>query len=137
MAGLIMGLSSFGRGALPPSAAVALTAVGALAAFGYLAHARRHAHPLLDVSLLRVPTFAVSVYAGSLFRIGIGALPFLLPLMLQLGFGLTAFRSGLITFVSAAGALVTKPVARPLLRRFGFRRLLAGNAFFAAALVAL
>jgi EmrB/QacA subfamily drug resistance transporter len=137
MAGLIMGLSSFGRGSLPPSEAVALTLVGAIGAIGYVIHARRYAHPLLDISLLRIETFATSVYAGSLFRIGIGALPFLLPLMLQLGFGLSAFQSGLITFVSAAGALVTKPIVRPLLGRIGFRSLLAGNAFLAAAMVAL
>jgi EmrB/QacA subfamily drug resistance transporter len=137
MAGLIMGLSSFGRGALPPSEAVALTAVGGLAAVGYVIHARRYAHPLLDVTLLRIPTFATSVVAGSMFRIGIGALPFLLPLMLQLGFGLSPLRSGLITFVSAAGALTVKPIAKPLLRRFGFRSVLSVNAAISACLVAL
>jgi EmrB/QacA subfamily drug resistance transporter len=137
MAGLIMGLSSFGRGALPPSEAVALTVVGALAAAGYVIHARRYAHPLLDVTLLRIPTFATSVVAGSLFRVGIGAMPFLLPLMLQLGFGLSPLRSGLITFVSAAGALTVKPIAKPLLRRFGFRRVLSINAAISAGLVAL
>jgi MFS family permease len=137
MAGLIMGLSSFGRGALPPSLAIALTGVGLVAALGYLRHARRYPYPLLDVSLLKIPTFAVSVSAGSLFRIGIGALPFLLPLMLQIGFGLSAFHSGLVTFVSAAGALVTKPVARPALQRFGFRNLLGWNAAISAVVLAL
>lgn len=137
MAGLIMGLSSFGRGSLPPVLALGLTLVGVLAALGYCVHARRYPQPLLDFGLLRVPTFAVSVYAGSLFRVGIGALPFLLPLMLQLGFGLSALQSGLITFVSAAGALVTKPIARPLLHAVGFRSLLACNAFLAALMVAV
>jgi EmrB/QacA subfamily drug resistance transporter len=136
MAGLIMGLSSFGRGALPPSEAVALTAIGALAALGYVIHARRYANPLLDITLLRIPTFATSVIAGSLFRIGIGAMPFLLPLMLQLGFGMSPLRSGLITFVSAAGAITVKPIARPLLRRFGFRTVLSVNAAISAVLVA-
>ncbi len=137
MAGLIMGLSSFGRGALPPSFAVGLTVIGALAALAYVIHARRSAHPLLDITLLRIPTFATSVVAGSLFRIGIGAIPFLLPLMLQLGFGLSPFRSGLITFASAAGALTVKPIAKPALRRFGFRALLSVNAALSAAVVAL
>ncbi len=137
MAGLIMGFSSFGRGALPPAAAVALTAIGALAAVAYVIHARRSAHPLLDVTLLRIPTFATSVVAGSLFRIGIGAMPFLLPLMLQLGFGLSPLRSGLITFVSAAGALTVKPIAKPMLRRFGFRAVLSVNAAISAVIVAL
>jgi EmrB/QacA subfamily drug resistance transporter len=137
MAGLIMGLSSFGRGALPPSAAVALTAIGALAAAAYVVHARRSAHPLLDITLMRIPTFATSVVAGSLFRVGIGAMPFLLPLMLQLGFGLSPLHSGLITFVSAAGALTVKPIAKPLLRRFGFRALLSVNAAISAGILAL
>ncbi|GAB0119348.1 DHA2 family efflux MFS transporter permease subunit [Acidisoma sp. 7E03] len=137
MAGLIMGLSSFGRGALPPALAVGLTAVGAAAAGAYLRHARRTPHPLLDVTLLKIPTFAISVGAGSLFRVGIGAMPFLLPLMLQIGFGLSAFHSGLVTFVSAAGALVTKPVARPALKRLGFRTLLAGNALISALVLGL
>jgi EmrB/QacA subfamily drug resistance transporter len=137
MAGLIMGLSSFGRGALPPAAAVALAGLGALAALGYGVHARRYAHPLLDITLLRIPTFATSVIAGSLFRIGIGALPFLLPLMLQLGFGMSPLRSGLITFVSAVGAITVKPIAKPLLRRFGFRAVLAVNAAISAAIVAM
>jgi EmrB/QacA subfamily drug resistance transporter len=137
MAGLIMGLSSFGRGALPPSEAVALTAVGVLAALGYLVHARCYPQPLLDVTLLQIPTFATSVVAGSMFRIGIGALPFLLPLMLQLGFGLSALQSGLITFISAAGALTMKPIAKPVLRRFGFRTVLSVNAALSAVVVAL
>jgi MFS family permease len=137
MAGFIMGLSSFGRGSLPLWAALSLTGLGAIGAIGYVIHARREPHPLLDIGLMHVPTFAISVYAGSLFRVGIGALPFLLPLMLQLGFGLSALQSGLITFVSAAGALVTKPIARPLLGRIGFRTLLAGNAFLAVVMVAL
>ncbi|MBW4023683.1 MAG: DHA2 family efflux MFS transporter permease subunit [Proteobacteria bacterium] len=137
MAGLIMGLSSFGRGALPPAEAIALAAVGAVAALAYALHARHHATPLLDLSLLRIPTFATSVIAGSMFRIGVGALPFLLPLMLQLGFGLSPLRSGLITFVSAAGALTVKPIARPLLQTFGFRTVLSVNAALSAAAVAL
>ena len=135
MAGLIMGLSSFGRGALPPLLAGGMTAVGVLSALLYVRHARHSSTPLLDLSLLRIRTFAVSVYAGSLFRIGIGALPFLLPLMLQLGFGLSPLRSGLITFASAAGALVTKPVARPLLQRLGFRTVLAANGAIAILLM--
>ena len=137
MAGLIMGLSSFGRGALPPAAAVALTVLGALAAGAYVLHARRAKFPLLDITLLQIPTFATSVVAGSMFRIGIGAMPFLLPLMLQLGFGLSPLRSGLITFVSAAGAITVKPIAKPLLRRFGFRAVLSVNAAISTAIIAL
>jgi EmrB/QacA subfamily drug resistance transporter len=137
MAGLIIGGSSFGRGALPPLPAAGIVLFGLLAALGYVIHARRTPHPLLDLALLRIPTFALAVLSGSLFRIGIGAMPFLLPLMLQLGFGLSPLRSGLITFISAAGALIMKPVARPLLHRFGFRNVLATNGAIAAGFLAL
>jgi fucose permease len=91
----------------------------------------------MDFTLMRVPTFLVSVTAGFLFRIGIGAIPFLLPLMLQLGFGRTAVQSGLITFASSAGAMVMRPATVGMLRRFGFRDTLLVNAFLSAGMLAL
>jgi MFS family permease len=74
--------------------------------------------------------------AGTLFRAGAGAVPFLLPLSLQLAFGLSATDSGLVTFATALGALVMKPLVRPLLKRFGFRAVLAANGAVAALGVA-
>jgi MFS family permease len=67
------------------------------------------------------------VCGGSLFRIGIGAIPFLLPLMLQLGFGLNAFHSGLLTCAAAAGAMFMKTIAARFLKRYGFRRVMIVN----------
>ena len=99
-------------------------------------HARRAAHPIIDLSLLSIPTFRASVTGGSLFRLGTGAIPFLLPLMLQIGFGLTPFASGSLTFAAAAGALAMKVTAGPILRRFGFRSVLTVNAAICAALLA-
>ena len=84
---------------------------------------------------MRVPTFAVSVVSGSLFRVGVGALPFLLPLTLQFGFGKSPAESGFITFASSAGALAMKPVTQALLRRFGFRAILVWNGALSAALI--
>jgi EmrB/QacA subfamily drug resistance transporter len=133
LAALMVGLETAGRGVLPIAAVAGLIAVGLLAAAGFARHARRHPAPLLDFGLLRLPTFSVSVLAGSLFRVGIGAIPFLLPLMLQLGFGQTAAQSGLITFASSAGALAMKPIAQTTLRRFGFRTTLIWNAALSAA----
>ena len=90
----------------------------------YVRACGRIAHPVLDLRLLRVPTFRPRCIGGFLFRMGIGALPFLLPLMLQAGFGLSAFDSGQLTFAAALGALTMKLAAKPILRRFGFRRVL-------------
>jgi EmrB/QacA subfamily drug resistance transporter len=127
LAAFMFGVETAGRGLLPASFTLAMFAVSALSGLGYWLHARRVATPLLDFSLMRVPSFAVSVYAGSLFRLGIGAIPFLLPLMLQLGFGDTAARGGAITLASSAGALFMKPVATRALRAFGFRDTLVWN----------
>lgn len=120
---------------LAPGALVAGLLGGGLALLlAFVAHARRVAEPLIDLGLLRLPTFRISVTAGTLFRVGVGALPFLLPLMFQLGFGLSAFASGALTFVSGFGAMAMKFAAQPLLRRFGFRGVLIGNALVSAML---
>ena len=101
--------------------AVPLIAVGAVTGLLYVLHARRIEHPILDLSLMRIPTFRLSVLGGSLARITQGAQPFLLPLMMQLGFGLTAAQSGAMTVATAIGSFGMKGVARRLLHRFGFR----------------
>lgn len=128
-------LSAIGRGLVPgPVIAAGVLAGGGLIA-GYIHHARRHPHPLLRLDLFRIPTFRVGVLGGGLFRIGIGATPFLLPLMLQLGFGLNPLESGLVTFTSTAGAMLMKVVAPRIIHRFGFRRLLVWNGLAASLLL--
>jgi EmrB/QacA subfamily drug resistance transporter len=137
MASLMAGLETVGRDIIPLPYTLGLFAIGLSAIGLYAMHIRGHAHPVLDLSLMRIPTFASSVLAGSLFRIAVGAMPYLLPLMLQLGFGDSAMQSGLTTFTAAAGALAMKPAAQPLLRRFGFRTTLVINGTFAAIFIAL
>jgi EmrB/QacA subfamily drug resistance transporter len=136
LAGLMFGFETAGRGVLPLPAVAALLAAGAISIALYILHSRVHAYPIIDLGLLRIPTFRSAVLGGGLFRIGIGALPFLLPLMLQLGFGLTPFASGLLTFASAAGAMTMKMTAAPIIRSLGFRRVLLGNAVISSAFVA-
>jgi MFS family permease len=92
--------------------------------------------PILDFTLMRYPTFRASLVGGFLFRLGIGALPFLLPLMLQTGFAMTPFQSGLVTFAGALGAIGMKTVAARTINRFGFRRVLITNALVSAAFIA-
>jgi EmrB/QacA subfamily drug resistance transporter len=136
LTGLVGGFETVARGFLPPVLVGTLFAAGAILLALYIIHARRRPHAVLDLSLLRIPTFRASIVGGFLFRMGIGATPFLLPLMLQLGFGLTPFESGLLTFVTAVGALLMKTTAGPALRRLGFRRVLIGNAVLSGALLA-
>ncbi len=137
LAGLVFGLDTAGRGVVGTAATTGLVGGGLLCAALFWRHARHHPHPVLDFRLMRVPSFAISVWAGTLFRVGIQAIPFLLPLMLQLGFGASPAASGAITFASSAGALVMKPVAPLVLRRFGFRSVLVWNAAFSAAALAV
>ena len=133
LVGVMSGFEAIGRGGVPLAVAVLLVAIGLAAAMLYLRHAGRHPNPIIDLLLFRIPTFAIAVGGGALFRIGIGALPFLLPLLLQLGFGMTAFASGMLTFASALGALAMKITARPILRRWGFRNVMIGNALISSA----
>jgi EmrB/QacA subfamily drug resistance transporter len=133
---LMLGLATGGRHLMPLWLSIASGLVGALALAAYLWHARRTPNPLIRLSLLSIPTFRAGLIGGSLFRIGVGAVPFLLPLLLQIGFGLDALQSGLLTFASAAGALFMKTLAARILRRFGFRRVLTVNAVLAAAFLA-
>jgi EmrB/QacA subfamily drug resistance transporter len=95
-------------------------------------HSSRHATPLINLSSLSIQTFAVTMWGGSLFRIAISVIPFLLPLLFQVGFGLTAFRSGLLVLAVFAGNLGMKTVTTPVIRRFGFRRVLIGNGLLTA-----
>ena len=136
LASLLSGLETVGRGLVPWPVTAALLAAGVGAAALYLRHARRHPAPLLDLSLLSVPSFALSMVAGTLFRIGVGAIPFLLPLMLQLGFGKTAVESGMITFASSIGAIAMKTVTQRVLRRMGFRNTLIWNGLASSVLLA-
>ena len=136
LAGFTFGLETLGRGLVDGTLTAALMGAGLVCGGLYILHARRREAPLLDLSLLRLPTFGVSVGSGTLSRIGIGAIPFLLPLMLQVAFGWTAAESGLVTFASSAGALVMKAAAQAALRRFGFRPVLVWNGVISAVMVA-
>ena len=124
---LVFALEVGSRGELPLGQTLALLGVGIVSGWLYIRHARVHPQPVLDLRLLRIPTFNVSVVSATLFRTGIGAMPFLLPLMLQIGFGMTAAASGSITFASAAGSMAMKSVAPRILRRFGFRSTMLFN----------
>lgn len=132
LSGAMFGLETVGRDVLPPAAVAALLTVAVVALALYVRHARRVEHPLLGWAPMRISSFGLAIIGGSLFRIGIGAIPFLLPLMLQAGFGMSALRSGLLTFVSAAGAMGMKLVAQIVLARFGFRPVLVVNGLIAS-----
>jgi EmrB/QacA subfamily drug resistance transporter len=112
--------------------AVILCVVALLAGWAAIRHVRRHPHPVLDPTLLAIPTFSASVLGGTLYRVGTASLNYMLPIMLQIGIGFTAFSSGLMIVGPAVGAFTMKLGAIPVLRRWGFRNVLFGNAILSA-----
>ena len=138
IAGVAFGLTTIGlKGFLPTGLVVALIAGGSVCIVLYMVHARRTPKPVIDLSLFRLPSFRAGVAGGFVFRVGAGAIPFLLPLMLQVGFGKSPFESGLITFATAVGAMSMKSAVPMMLRRFGYRNVLTWNSLIASSLVAV
>ncbi|MFJ4375253.1 MFS transporter [Pseudomonas japonica] len=137
LACLVLAFESLGHGSLRWQWSCLLLAAGVLFALGYLRHARRSSAPLLDLSLLRIRGFAVVLCGGTLFRLGSAALPFLLVLLFQLGYGMSALQAGLLTFAGGAGALLIKFISVPLARRFGCRTLLVWNSLLGAVSIAV
>ena len=135
LACLVFGLQSASRGSGAAFQTAAILALGVVSGLLYGLHARRRANPILDFALMRVPTFRISLLGGSMTRLAAGAAPFLIPSMLQLGFGLSAAQSGLVTFTGPIGALSMRLVVRRMLRRFGFRATMMGNGVSAGILM--
>jgi EmrB/QacA subfamily drug resistance transporter len=136
MATLVAGFESLGQGGPSIAVSAALIATGLLSGALYYWHSQHHSDPILDLTLLKIHTFRVSTVAGNLCRFGVGAVPYLLALMLQIGFGLSALSAGLITFAGAVGAMVMKMAAPRILDRWGYRRVLTVNAVFTGASLA-
>lgn len=132
LAGFVFGIAASGIGVLPPWLDVLMLAVGVAATTVYVFHALKVEAPVVDLRILKIRTLRTAILTGFLFRTGLGAAPFLLPLMLQVGFGYSAFASGSLTFLSTVGAMAMKISAPPLLRRFGFRDVLIWNALLSA-----
>jgi EmrB/QacA subfamily drug resistance transporter len=132
LAGLVYGFENLGRGLLPFAVVAAMLAGGVACLALYARHAQRTPHAILDLSLLGIPTFMSSTVGGSFLRMGMGASPFLLALLLQMGFGMSAFAAGMMTFASGAGALAMKFTARPIIRWLGFKPVLVGNSVITA-----
>lgn len=136
LATLQLALETLARPIGPAAMPGILFAIAVVLLGFYVRHAYRVENPAVDLKVLRIRTFRIGALSGSVCRIGMNASPFLLPLLFQLGFGMTPMESGLLTFASTLGAMMMRLPARFLLRTLGFRRLLIGNAVLAAAITA-
>ena len=116
---------------------VALLVIGGLVVGVAVRHLRRVEHPLLDLGVLSIPTFRVTNLGGSAFRMAIGAVPFLLPLLFQEAFGWSAAKAGLVVVPVFVGNIAIKPLTTAILHRFGFRRVLVVSGAASALTIAL
>jgi len=133
---LEMAIENVGRPMVPTAVGVLFFAIASATLFLYGWHARCRDDPILDLRLLRIPTFRIGTVTGSVCRMGLDAVPLLLPLLFQVGFGLSPLQSGLLSFSSSLGAMLVRTFSGTFLRYFGFRRLLTENACLAAAVTA-
>ncbi len=129
---LMFGVDLIGQPNTSPAFMIGLIVAGACLITLAIRHLLTAPNPLLQLTAFRIPTFSVSMVGGSVSRLAIGATPFLLPLMFQIGFGLSAAASGLLVLWLFAGNLGMKSVTTPLLRRFGFRSILIWNGLVTA-----
>lgn len=130
------GIENVGRPTIPVPAIAGVLAAAVLLLVAFGRYARRVAAPAVDLTLFRLRTFRVGTLAGGICRVGLNGVPFLLPLMLQVGFGMSPVVSGSLTFASALSALAVRPISSRLLRLFGFDRVLIWSAVFGAIIVA-
>jgi EmrB/QacA subfamily drug resistance transporter len=136
LSGALFGVDAWASDSAPRWLAAGSLATGVVAILLCIRHSRRAAHAVLDLELFRVPTYRASALGGALFRIGAGALPFLLPLMMQEGLGYSPLASGLITFTMALGALAARAATSLIVNRLGFAPVLKWNAIIVALFMA-
>ena len=134
--GVVFALETLGAGDNHWTTPVAVLLLSLFSGYLAVVTARRNPTSLIDMESMQLKSYRLSVYSASLFRIAVGVLPFLLPLMFQVAFGLSAFKSGLYLLALFGGDFSMKSIVLPVLRRFGFRRLLIFNGLIVAVSVA-
>ena len=133
---LVFGIQSLSHSPSTPRDGLLLVAGSFLSGGLYVVHSRRHPKPLLDLSLLALPTFRISMESGAFLRVASAASGFLVPMLFQLGFGLSAAQSGAITFAAVAGGLLSRWLGVPIVRRFAIRKVTLGAITASAAAMA-
>ena len=133
---LELAIENLGRPIIAPAAGLAFFPIALGLLVLYVRHARQSSSPVLDLNLLKIKTFHVGTVTGGICRMGLDATPFMLPLLFQVGFGMSPVAAGLLSFSSTLGAMAVRTFSRVLLRGLGFRRTLMGGALLSAAVTA-
>ena len=129
-------IENVGRPIIAPVVGYAFFPLALAAFFAYRRHAQRSPAPVLDLNLFRIKTFHIGTVTGGICRMGLDATPFLLPLLFQVGFGLSPLQAGLLSVSGTLGAMFVRTFSRVMLRLVGFRRTLVGGALLSAAVTA-
>jgi EmrB/QacA subfamily drug resistance transporter len=132
LAGSTFGLSALSESSLDDSLALGIITISILLLLAYARHSKHHPHPIVKVQLFKHRTFKVSVVGNLISRLGFGGVPFLLPLLLQIALGFAPEVSGLLLAPTAIGVVLAKPMYLPLLRLYGYKRILLANTVFVA-----
>ncbi|MDU6926417.1 multidrug transporter subunit MdtD [Franconibacter helveticus 513] len=130
------GMELFGERIVATWLALLVIASGLLLLLAYIWHARRHPTPLIALPLFKTRTFSVGIAGNIASRLGTGCVPFLMPLMLQVGFGYPAFIAGCMMAPTAVGSILAKSVVTKVLRGFGYRKTLVGITVFIGLMIA-
>ncbi len=131
LSGFAFGLSALSETTIDIRLACLILLLSGLMLFFYIKHSRNQPHPIVKTHLLQLKTFKISVVGNLLSRVGFGGIPFLVPLLLQIGLGYSAQISGILLSPVALGVLLAKPFALPVLRKWGYKRVLFVNTFLA------
>src|SRR5437867_3644463 len=131
---LELAIENVGRPMLPPALGFTFFPLAMIMLLAYWHHARHSPSPVLDLNLLSIKTFNIGTVTGGLCRMGLDATPFMLPLLFQVGFGLSPMQAGILSFSSTLGAMLVRTFSRVLLRWAGFRRTLVWGAVASAAI---
>ncbi len=134
---LVAATETFAVRVIPVYVQIALIAISLVSGRLYIRHAARRPRPVLDLTLFRLPTFRASLVGGTLVRLGVGASPLLLPLLLQVALGWSPLKAGLISLSQSVGALSTKPLIPWILRRWGYRKVLMSTVLTSSILLAI
>jgi len=129
LAGCTLGLSTLSESTLNSSIGLGTILFSVVLLVAYIKHSKHQRYPIIKIELLQLKTFNVSVIGNLIARLGFGGIPFLLPLLLQIGLGYSSELSGILLAPTAIGVVIAKPLYLPLFRKYGYTRLLIGNTF--------
>ena len=135
MMGLSLGIENFASPHLPLWWSLSLIFAGITACTIYAFHAHTHANALFRSKLFKNKIYAIGIVGNFFARLGGNAMPFLIPLMLQVAFGFEPFITGLLMIPTVLGSLASKPIIRQIIQRFGYRKVLLVNTFLVGACI--